>query len=159
MISDRLDNWSLLPGFNQHPIWVEAFSWISSNADTANTGIYPLSSPDFFVRVMEYELKDHCQAIFESHRHTIDIQYTIEGAEGIEIMPVAKLTSRGEYNAKKDVQLYQSPQRSLGRIDNVSGTFSIFFPPDGHMPQLKIPGYTHVKKLVVKIPVVLVNSQ
>lgn len=159
MISDQLANWASLPGFKQHPIWLEAFNWISSNAHTAETGLHRLSAPDFFVRVMEYNLKEHSQAVFESHLHTIDIQYTIKGAEGIEVMPITMLTPKGEYNLKNDVQLYQSPKRSAGRIDNIAGTFSIFFPPDGHMPQLQIPGHTYVKKLVIKIPVVLVTSR
>jgi biofilm protein TabA len=152
MIADKIKNWKSVPGFVSDPVWAEAFAWIEENAATAEDGIYPLSG-EVYVRVMQYDLKERGVARYESHRHTIDLQFTIEGAEGIEVCPVEELNADGEYRTDKDFQYYLCPGKGLHRVENVKGHFCVLFPQDGHMPQLYVNGHTHVKKLVVKIPV------
>jgi len=101
---------------------------------------------------MQYDLKSRDLANFESHLHTIDLQLTIVGAEGIEWMPVSNLKKRGSYLEEKDFQFYETPDLSYGKINNMKGAFCILFPEDGHMPQLVVDQNFIVKKLVVKIP-------
>lgn len=153
MISDHLTNWRTLPGLSNHPVWSAAFEWIESNAATAEDGFYELGIGEARVRVMEYETKTREVARFESHHETIDLQYTILGAEGIEIMPTVLLEMDGAYDEKKDFQFHKTPEFSEGRIDNVEGRFCILYPQDGHMPQLQVGNIPKVRKLVVKIPV------
>ncbi len=152
MIADKLKNWRTNPGFKNHPVWSEAFQWIEAHADVAEDGIHPLSG-DMYVRVMEYDLKERGVARYEAHLETIDLQYTIEGAEAIEVYPVDELSADGDYRPEKDFQYYQCPGKGLHRVENVKGQFCVLFPQDGHMPQLYVNGHSHVKKLVVKIPV------
>lgn len=158
MIAGTLKDWKNVPGLAGHPVWREAFEWIIANADTAEEGIHPLSKENFFARVMEYDLKERDVANYENHSHTIDLQATIKGAEGIEYTPIHLLTKRGEYLEDKDFQFYETPEFGYGRVDNHPGQFCILFPEDGHQPQRKVRDCSHVRKLVVKIPVKLVDG-
>ncbi len=110
-----------------------------------------------FVRVMSYELRARNDARYEHHKHTVDLQYTIRGAEGIEYTPLDLLAPEGDYLSDKDFQFLKTPASGYGRIDNHEGQFCVLWPNDGHMPQLAVEGFTSVRKLVVKIPVTLVD--
>lgn len=153
MITDTIKNWKTLPGVTAHPVWKAAFEWIEANAETADIGKYDLGVGDAFVRVMEYDLKERGEARYESHLATIDLQYTIKGAEGIEVHAVELLEADGDFLEEKDFQFYSPIGKGRHRVDNVTGNFCILYPQDGHMPQLYVNGFTHVRKLVVKIPV------
>ena len=52
---------------------------------------------------------------------------------------------------------YQLPKNIKTSVKNYPGYFSLFFPNDAHMPQLKIDDVASVKKGVVKIPVGLLQ--
>jgi len=153
MITDTIKNWKSLPGVTEHPVWKAAFEWIEKHAETAEVGKHDLGVGDAFVRVMEYDLKERGEARYESHLATIDLQYTINGAEGIEVQPVEMLEADGDVDEEKDFQFYHPIGKGRHRVDNVKGNFCILYPQDGHMPQLFVNGFTHVRKLVVKIPV------
>ena len=153
MITDTIKNWKTLPGVTEQPVWKAAFEWIEANAETADIGKYDLGVGDAFVRVMEYDLKERGEARYESHLVTIDLQYTIKGAEGIEMQPVELLEANGDYLPENDFQFYHPIGKGRHRVDNVTGNFCILYPQDGHMPQLYVNGFTHVRKLVAKIPV------
>lgn len=157
MISDHLKHWRTLPGLASHPVWKAAFEWIETKAATAEIGTFELGVGEATVRVMEYDTKTRESARYEAHRETIDLQYTIQGAEGIEIVPTEKLFPDGEYDAAKDFQFFETPSISEARVDNVEGRFCILYPQDGHMPQLRVGNIPQVRKLVVKIPVVSVK--
>ena len=159
MIADELERWRELLFFAEHPVWRDAFEWIEANAATAEEGFTHLSDERLLVRVMSYPLKQREAARFESHRNAVDLQYTISGAEAIEWHPVNGLTRRGDYQTEKDVQYYDTPTHAAGRVDNLEGHFCILFPEDGHMPQREVPGFTEVRKLVVKIPLILVRGE
>ena len=142
----------MLPGLASNPIWTAAFEWIETNAATAENGIFDLAVGSATVRVMEYDTKQRDSARYESHHQTIDLQYTIRGAEGIEVMPTKLLSEEGDYNVTKDVQFYKTPVTFEASVDNVEGRFTILYPQDAHMPQLKVGNIPGVRKLVVKIP-------
>ena len=152
MIADELKNWKQYPGFADNGVWKAAFEWIEKNAASATDGFHDLVD-DVKIRVMEYDLKERCEARYENHAATIDLQYTIEGAEGIEVHPVDQMETDGEYLPEKDFQFYKCIGKGRNRIDNAQGSFCVLFPNDAHMPQLYVNGFTRVRKLVVKIPV------
>lgn len=152
MITSKLSHWQSIPGLKPHPVWSAAFIWIEENAATAEEGWYDLGIGGAKVRVMSYPTKTREEAKYEAHRETIDIQYTIKGAEGIEFTPTENLTPREDYNPEKEVQIFETPETSEGRVDNVPGRFSIFYPEDAHLPQLNVEGVESVRKLVVKVP-------
>jgi biofilm protein TabA len=159
MVYALLKDWRTMPGFASHPIWSKAFRWFEEASNAAADGYHQVGLNGFLARVMEYPLKSRDEARYEAHRHTIDIQYTIQGAEGIEISPVQSLSSRNDYALEKDVEHFETPARGLAVVENRSGMFTVLFPEDAHMPQLLIPGCTEVKKVVIKIPMSLVMDR
>jgi biofilm protein TabA len=116
---------------------------------------HQLGIEGFYARIMQYPLKSRATAKFENHRHTIDIQYTIKGSEGIDFADLASLTPTGEYSADKDTEFFKTPAHSTASIDNSSGRFVIIMPDEPHMPQLITPCSSEVHKVVVKIPIKL----
>jgi YhcH/YjgK/YiaL family protein len=152
MITAHLKNWRAIPGLSSHPVWTAAFTWIEENAENAEEGWHELKVENVRVRVMAYVTKTRDTGIYEAHRKHIDIQYTIEGVEGVEFTPTETLIPRCEYDAENDAQFCEIPEKSEGWIENVPGRFCILYPEDAHMAQLAVQGHSEVRKLVVKVP-------
>jgi YhcH/YjgK/YiaL family protein len=157
MIHDTLSHWRRIPGVAAHPVWSQAFIWLETQAQSAPLGYHELGQKGFLARVMEYPLKSRNLARFEMHRHTIDIQYTLVGGEGIEIASAQKLRPRNDYAEAKDVEFFDTPGEQQSRVDNLEGFFTVLFAGEPHMPQLEIPGIKAVRKVVIKVPVPLVG--
>jgi biofilm protein TabA len=160
MLTDELENWTTHNSFLQSPIWSAAFNWIGENASTVSEGYhYDFDDQSMFARVMSYDLKAREETKYESHKYTIDLQFTINGCEGIEYIPTKLLITEGDYISDKDFQFYESPSSdsSYGLIKNYENHFCVLWPTDGHMPQMKVNKCERVRKLVVKIPTVLVD--
>lgn len=157
MIYDSLNRWRNLPGLADHAVWKTSFLWLETAAATAADGIHPLGPEGFFARVMGYPLKARDTARYEMHRRTIDIQYTLEGAEGIEVAPVGGLVALDDYSDAKEVEHFATPAAGQARVDNLAGWFTILFPGEPHMPQLLVPGHASVRKVVIKVPLALVG--
>lgn len=100
--------------------------------------------------VSEYETKVENEVGYEAHRKNIDIQYLLRGEERVACLPLEKLKETKPYSEEKDAAFFtasvQPIEMTLG-----GGYFAIFFPQDGHMPQLSVDGTEMVKKVVVKI--------
>ena len=84
MIYDKLTNFKLYP-FNLS-IWEDIFAFIQSINKDSEEKKYLLDNGIYAV-VESYSTKPIEKAIFESHLKYIDIQWTIDGAEGINISP------------------------------------------------------------------------
>lgn len=100
--------------------------------------------------VSEYETKVENEVGYEAHRKNIDIQYLLRGEERVACLPLDKLKETVPYSEERDAAFFTS---SLQPIEMTLGDdyFAIFFPQDGHMPQLSIGGPEMVKKVVVKV--------
>ena len=157
MIHDSIKNWRRIPGFQGHPIWSEAFQWLEANAATAPEGFHQLGEEGFYARVMAYPLKDRSAARYEAHRRTIDIQYTIDGAEGIELCAEDDLVARNDYSDEKDVEFFETPPQGVATVENLVGRFTVLYPGEAHLPQLGARGHKAVRKVVVKVPAKLVE--
>lgn len=157
MIHAALSDWRKYPGLVKHPVWQAAFQWLEACAEQQADGIYPLGQDGFYARVMSYALKERDVARYENHRHTIDIQYTLNGAERIELSPENMLERLDDYACAKDTEHYKTPAGFDAVVTNSKGLFTIIFPGEPHMPQLMVPGADAVKKVVVKIPAGLVG--
>lgn len=159
MIHDKLSRWQRIPGFASHEIWRSAFTWLETSASSAAEGYHPLGQDGFVARVMGYPTKPRDQARYEMHREMIDIQYTLEGGEAIEVSARESLQALNDYSPANEVEFFLTPPRGLARVDNLPGYFAVLFAGEPHMPQLAIPEIAAVRKVVVKIPVRLVNAQ
>jgi len=139
------------------PVWVEALNWVRTYAATAELGIHKLHGDAMFVNVQAYatEPRENCR--FESHRRYIDLQYTIEGAEGIDFLNRTDLKDDGGYDVDKDLLFHQSANEAC-TLDVSGDYFCIFFPEDAHRPKVALQKPETIKKLVVKIDLNLLKN-
>lgn len=100
--------------------------------------------------VSEYETKERNEYGFEAHRKNIDIQYLIYGSERIACLPVEKLEETKPYSEDTDAAFYKANPQPM-EMTIGGGYFAIFFPQDGHMPQLCVEKPIKVKKVVIKV--------
>jgi biofilm protein TabA len=102
-----------------------------------------------YALVQLYNIKSKEQAFWEAYRLYIDLQYIIQGAEGIGYANIRHL-QQGEYDPAKDFL----PLYGDGDIFTLhSESFILLMPEDAHMPGLAIGAPAPVKKVVVKIAV------
>ena len=150
MIYDNIDNLETYAGISED-IRV-GLEYLQNVAPDVEKGVYEIS-PRVKAIVSEYTTKKVNENGYEAHRQYIDIQYLVRGTEKICSLPLECLKETQPYSEKDDAALYQQkdvhPQEML--IGN--GYFAIFFPQDGHMPQLCADEPVDVKKIVVKVKI------
>ncbi|MDC2993768.1 YhcH/YjgK/YiaL family protein [bacterium] len=142
-------------------VWHKSLAWLLKNASAAELGTYSLGQPDWFANVHEYKTKDQELCTWESHQHTIDIQYVISGSEQILWMPTSELEGptkifdnidRQEWKVKD--HLPQLPTK----IVLSAGFFAIFLPNEGHCPMIRDGNSALIRKTVIKIPFSLLRD-
>jgi biofilm protein TabA len=132
-------------------VWDKAFLFLKqTNLDTLSPGKHPIDGDNAYASVTEGPSKELDKAGWESHRKYIDLQYVIKGKERIDAVNIDKATVTKPYNEKSDGAAYTAEGTSYTAEP---GTFFLFFPQDVHRPNIKVPGYDVVKKLVIKIKV------
>ncbi len=148
MIIDRINNASLY--YTIHPKFKSAFDYIASiDTTTIPAGRYEIDGTAMYVLVQEYNTKLKEEGKWEAHRRYIDLQYVVQGAEGIGYANIHHLR-QSEYEADKDFL----PLFGDGDIVTVSsGSFILLFPEDAHMPGMALGDSAPVKKVVIKIAV------
>ena len=151
MIYDSLKHLELYKGLSDDIY--EGLKFLQKVDADMPEGVYHIN-PRVKAIVSEYETKRQNENGYEAHRANIDIQYLISGSEKIVCLPVEKLVETKPYSDETDAAFYSSdtdilPQEMLIGEDY----FAIFYPQDGHMPQLCITTPTPVKKVVVKVQV------
>ena len=100
--------------------------------------------------VSEYETKVKNEVGYEAHRKNIDIQYLLKGEERVACLPVEKLKETKPYSEEKDAAFFTASVQPI-EMKLGDGYFAIFFPQDGHMPQLSVDEPKMVKKIVIKV--------
>lgn len=139
--------------------WDVAFSYLEGLEAGAPEGDTALEDDAIFGRVMAYPTRPPEEGLLESHRRYIDVQTTLDGAEGIEWFPRDSLRIKRPYDAERDVELYHRPGTPPARVDVHPGTFCVLFPEDAHLAQQIVgAGPQHIRKAVVKIRVDLVEG-
>ncbi len=89
----------------------------------------------------------------ESHRKYIDIQVIVAGEEFMEVANIEKLPVKEAYDESRDVIIYDDfSGTSVLRVG--AGEGAVYFPEDGHMPNLRVGADpVLMRKVVVKVPV------
>lgn len=147
MIYDNISNLELYKGLS--PDICEGLKFLKeADANIAN-GVYQIN-PRVKAVVSEYETKVENEYGYESHKKYIDIQSTVKGQERVACLPIDKLTETKPYSDNDDAAFYTTAIKPIEMIIG-DGYFAVFFPQDGHMPQLCIDNPTMVKKVVVKV--------
>ncbi len=153
MIVDNIQNYarySYLP-----PRIVRAIEYIGSTDFTfVENGQYELDGKNLVSIVNRYKTKLPEQAVWESHRKYIDVQFVAGGEEQFGYAPLSKAPPvKTPYSDEKDVIFYE-PGTEI--FSAPAGTFMIFYPEDVHAPALAIgnpPKPAEVVKVVVKVAV------
>lgn len=102
--------------------------------------------------VSEYETKEVNENGYEAHKKFIDIQYLLKGEERIACLPIERLKETVPYNEEKDAAFYSADIKlQPSYLSLLPGYFAVFFPQDGHMPQLCVDKPIKVKKVVIKV--------
>jgi biofilm protein TabA len=149
MIYDSLDNLQNYIAVN--PLFRNVLEFINST-DMAflAKGKVNLSGGVYAI-VAEYETKDIQDTFIECHKKYIDIQVILAGVEQIAICNKKECKTSEAYSEEDDCE------KLAGSYDLITlrkGFFVIFYPQDGHAPELKINNKSDkVKKIVFKIPV------
>lgn len=147
MIYDSLSNISTYKDLSQD-IYSGLLFLQQASQDLA-PGTYQIS-PRVKAIVSEYETKVKNEVGYEAHRKNIDIQYLLKGEERVACLPLEKLKETKPYSEEKDAAFFTASTKPI-EMTLGDGFFAIFFPQDGHMPQLSVDRQMMVKKVVVKV--------
>jgi YhcH/YjgK/YiaL family protein len=152
MIFAKLKNPSTYSPLIGHPVWEEALSFLREVNEESTLGITEMRSDKMFLNVHTYQTKPESDCRFEGHHNMIDVQFIIKGGEFTDWHLKENLVADGAYDIEKDFQYYKCPSKLSGtRISLQAGHFAIFFPEDGHRPQINDGQNDSVLKAVVKI--------
>jgi len=148
MIFDSISNFKNFQ--NLHPLFRQVATFLDEHPlQEFPIGKHELGNSIYFT-VSEYSTKDRREGFIECHQKYIDIQLITRGSEKVGICHKNKCTA-GSYDENKD---YQKLEGVVDWLILQPGYFMIFFPQDGHMPQIKTARKSEVvKKKVFKVPV------
>lgn len=149
MIYDKIDNIEFYKGLS--PNIALGLDFLKQMKDDMAVGTYQINQHVKAI-VSEYTTKHENEYGYEAHRKNIDIQYLLSGLERISCLPIEKLKETKAYSEENDAAFYAAafmPQEMT--IGN--GYFAIFFPQDGHKPQLCVDKPEQVKKVVIKVEI------
>lgn len=155
---------SIAPLLAHDPRFTEAFAYLNrclapGSAEARRLFALPVPATERIplaggARAVEqtYLTRPPSECFFESHRKNIDVQFLLDGEEGVDVIPVGELEESKAYDAEKDYLLYRDPPKA-SRLILRAGLLAVFFPEDGHRPGLAIGGAAPVRKSVIKVPV------
>jgi YhcH/YjgK/YiaL family protein len=152
MFYANLSNCAQWQPFINSPILTRSLLWITGNARSAAEGIYELEEPGWFVNVHGYATQPRELCTWENHPETIDLQYMIEGMEGIDLAAVETLGEPTVFKPESDTQKFAANDDPATQLILRGGDFVIFLPGEAHRPKVAVGEPASLKKLVVKIP-------
>ena len=134
---------------------VRAIEYLGSTDFTfVENGQYELDGKNLMSIVNRYKTKHPEQAVWESHRKYIDVQFVAGGNERFGHIPLGSAPPvKTPYSDEKDVIFYEP---GIDTFEAPMGTFMIFYPDDIHAPGLAVgtpPTPNEVVKVVVKVAV------
>lgn len=147
MIIDRIENAALYCSI--HPKFKQAFDYVNSiDVHSIPVGRHEIDDK-MYVLVQEYTTKTKEEGKWEAHHRYIDLQYVVQGAEGMGYANIHHL-QQGEYIPEKDfLPLFGEGDQVTLR----SGCFVLLFPEDAHMPGMSLSEPAPARKIVLKIAV------
>ena len=149
MIHDSLHNWQL---YFRGPIAESIKAEIKLAMNTSRPYDKKIISEKLIIRTMSYDLlpKESPDLVIESHKNWIDIQFSINNSEQIDLFDIQDIAVL-EYNSESDVIKYSTETDPVVSIKNRPGKFSVFFPGDVHRPAMCCEDSVRVYKGVVKL--------
>lgn len=129
--------------------WDKAFAFLrDSNLVTLTIGRHNIDGDNVYALVTEAPSKDYDKTAFEAHKNYTDLHYVITGVEKMGKTPAETLKVDRPYNERGDITYYIGE----GKVYTVEqNCFLLFFPGEGHRPNITPGGNKVVKKVVIKI--------
>jgi YhcH/YjgK/YiaL family protein len=129
-----------------------ALKYLRDNDCTAlPVGKIPIQGDQIYALVQDNTTKLREQGVWEAHRKYIDVQFVAGGVEEMGYANIQTLTIKKPYDEQADYALFDG---SGSFITVPAGSFTIFFPEDGHIPGSAVDGKpAAVRKVVVKVAV------
>jgi YhcH/YjgK/YiaL family protein len=121
-------------------------------------GDYPLGDNGFHANVHSYQTLLEADCLWESHEHTIDVQYVIDGEEIIRWMPINALKGKSKSISAQDRLEWDAPLFNTTAITMRPGMFALFMPGEAHCPKIALGLPTLIKKAVFKVPIQLLKN-
>lgn len=129
--------------------WDKAFEFLRTQDLLALANRrHNIDGDNVYALVTENVTKDYDSTLWESHRKYIDLQYVIKGTEKMGRASLDKLTVTRPYSEQRDIINYSGSGKLY---EAVPGTFFLFFPADGHRPNIANGNKAADKKVVIKI--------
>lgn len=147
MVYDSIDNIELYKGLSED-IYL-GLEFLKNTTPDIENGVHELS-PRIKAIVSEYKTKEVNEYGFEAHKKFNDIQFLLKGSEKICCLPIEQLKKTKTYSEENDAAFYASNTNPI-EMTLGNGYFAIFYPQDGHMPQLCVDKPEAVKKVVIKV--------
>lgn len=150
MIADKLANAALYSGLGERITL--ALKYLQGNDCTKlPVGKIPIRGEQVFALVQDNTTKPREQGVWEAHRKYIDVQFVAAGVEEMGYANIGTLTVKKPYDEQTDFALFEG----TGSFVTIpAGSFTIFFPEDGHIPGSALDGKpAAVRKVVVKVAV------
>ena len=146
MIIDSLHNHKTYEGV--HPRFAKAFRYLlEADFSKLKDGRNEIDGDEMFIMMNRSELKKPEAALVEVHNKYIDIQLVIQGTETFGWRERSELTQPdGEFDTEKDIQFFGDTPATFYTLH--AGQISVFFPEDGHAPQI---GEGPITKCIVKV--------
>ena len=113
---------------------------------------YDVDGDNIFYSVVEAETAPAANNKPETHKKYIDVQFLLEGEEGIGVIidqgqhPVTE-----DYYAEKDLAFYSKDLKDELMVEAKSGNFTVLFPKDIHRPLCAVKSSGKIRKIVGKI--------
>jgi YhcH/YjgK/YiaL family protein len=149
MIYDTLSNQALYRDL--HPGFAACFDWLKTFDPSMPDGKVEIDERAFAL-IQSYATAPANEKRFETHVERIDIQYISQGSELMQCAPAGTLRLETPYDPARDAAFYADPSLCVS-IPCGPGSFTIFFPNDGHKGACSISGPSSVKKVCFKIRV------
>lgn len=149
MVYDKLDNIEIYRGLSDDIY--EGLVFLKNTDPEIAKGVYQIN-PRVKAIVSEYETKIVNEHGYEAHKRFIDIQCNLKGIEKVCCLPIERLRETKPYDSEIETTFYMVEEKPQEMIIG-NNYFAIFYPQDGHMPQLCVDEPQAVKKIVVKVEI------
>lgn len=157
MFCDYLHQFNLLNPFLKHKLWQKSLTWLKDEASKAILGNHEFGESGWFANVHTYKTLPISDCVWESHEHTIDIQYLIYGEEKIQWAPEIVFNKSTPIVWRTDIDRLEwaNPSQEASMLRMYTGMFTIFLPGEPHRPMIALKNPLIIRKAVVKIPIQL----
>ncbi len=123
-----------------------------AGTEKLSPGHYDIEGSAGKAAILEYRPEDKKRPRFETHDRCMEVQFMLRGRELHYHALREKLEPIGGYEEERDRTLYACPPEHTAVLME-KGSFAVYFPEDGHLTAVRVPGETLCRRLVVKLPV------